>query len=318
MKMINGRIKFRHLQCFLVVARQRSLLKAALALSITQPAVSKTIKELEDILDVRLFDRGRKETVLSREGEIFFVHAEASVNALQQGTNSMMRAGDMADPMIRIGTTPTLAASFVTQVMQLFRGRVANIQASILTSTTSHLMEQLRDRKFDLVLCRHCDPEQMVGLSFEYLYADPLVMVVRPQHPLLNAPVTKMSDWRLYTAVLPIKGSVNRHAADTFATAQGMGPVTDFIESLSIFFGRSYTANTDAIWFVPWGVVKHDVENGFLAKLSLPLDSNDTSDGSTARPTGLMMQANNTLTPAMQILIDVIRECASEHRAEVF
>ncbi|MDB5991498.1 MAG: LysR family transcriptional regulator [Herbaspirillum sp.] len=316
--MINGRIKFRHLQCFLVVARQRSLQKAAQTLSITQPAVSKTIKELEDILRVRLFDRSRKETVLTRQGEIFFVHAEASVSALQQGTNSMMQGGDAIDPIIRIGTTPTLAASFLTQVLQVFRSRVANIQASILTSTTSHLMEQLRDRKFDLVLCRHCDPEQMVGLSFEYLFADPLVMVVRPEHPLLKASSTSMSDWRLYTAVLPVKGSVNRHAADTFATAQGLGPVTDFIESLSIFFGRSYTANTDAIWFVPWGVVKHDVASGFFVKLSLPLNNNDASDGSTARPTGLMMQANNILTPGLQTLINVIRECASARRGEVF
>jgi LysR family pca operon transcriptional activator len=316
--MINGRIKFRHLQCFLVVARQRSLQKAAQTLSITQPAVSKTIKELEDILCVRLFDRSRKETVLTRQGEIFFVHAEASVNALQQGTNSMMQAGDAIDPIIRIGTTPTLAASFLTQVLQVFRSRVANIQASILTSTTSHLMEQLRERKFDLVLCRHCDPEQMVGLSFEYLFADPLVMVVRPQHPLLKAPSASMSEWRLYTAVLPVKGSVNRHAADTFATAQGLGPVTDFIESLSIFFGRSYTANTDAIWFVPWGVVKQDVESGFFVKLSLPLNNNDASDGATARPTGLIMQASNILTPGRQTLINVIRECAAARRADVF
>lgn len=314
--MINSRIKFRHLQCFLTVAQQRGLQKAALALSITQPAVSKTIKELEDILQVRLFDRSRKETVLTPRGEIFFVHAEASVNSLQQGSN-LMQGSDCAEPVIRIGTTPTLAASFISHALQRFRAQAANIQVSVLTSTTNHLLTQLRERKFDLVLCRDVDAEQMIGLSFEYLYADPLVLAVRPGHPLLQDAVIRTDDLRLYTAILPIKGSVSRHAADTYMMAHGLPSPADFIESLSIFLGRSFTVNTDAIWFVPWGVVKHDVESGALVRLVLPATDRETSDRITLRPTGLMMHIGSALTLSMQTLINVIRQCALERRAEI-
>ena len=56
----SGRIKFRHLQCFLAVMQFGSVQRAADSLSITQPAVSKTIGELESILGVRLFERGRR------------------------------------------------------------------------------------------------------------------------------------------------------------------------------------------------------------------------------------------------------------------
>ena len=56
----SGRIKFRHLQCFLAVTQFGSVQRAADSLSITQPAVSKTIAELESILGVRLFERGRR------------------------------------------------------------------------------------------------------------------------------------------------------------------------------------------------------------------------------------------------------------------
>ena len=265
--MIDGRIKFRHLQCFLAVAQQRSLQNAAATLSITQPAVSKTIKELEEILEVRLFDRGRKGTVLTQQAEIFFTHAEACVNALQQAANSMGRTRNSTNPVIRIGSAPALAASFVPQVLLTFRQRVPNLQVSILTGTTSYLMAQLREREFDFVLCRHCDPEQMVGLSFEYLYADPLVVVVRPGHPLQKSPAAKADERRPFTAILPLKTSINRRAVDSFAMALGIGPVTDFIESLSIFFGRTYTINSDAIWFAPWSAVKNDVEMGALLKI---------------------------------------------------
>lgn len=59
-RIADGRVKFRHLQCFLAVAQFGGVQKAAQSLSITQPAVSKTIAELESILGVRLFERGRQ------------------------------------------------------------------------------------------------------------------------------------------------------------------------------------------------------------------------------------------------------------------
>jgi LysR family pca operon transcriptional activator len=352
---IDGRIKFRHLQCFLAVAQHATLQKAAVALSISQPAVSKTIKELEDILNVKLFERGRRGAEITPQAEIFATYAEAAVQALQQAANFMGPARKPVNPVMKIGATPAMAASFVPQALMAFRRRMPTIQVSILTGTTSYLMEQLREREFDLVLCRHLDPEQMAGLSFEYLYADPLVVVVRPGHPLLApdqvTPLPKTavngggnggggagasdsgagafsSDAgnispalhlpRQYTAILPPKTSINRRAAAPLAMALNLGPITDFIESLSISFGRIYTVNSDAIWFVPWSAVKLDVENGAMVKLTPLTKSGDEAVGLVARTTGLMMRSNFVATPEMQVLIGAIRECAAGRRTEIF
>ena len=70
-----GRIRLRHLQCFLAVAQFGNLRRAALALAITQPAVTKTINELEDMLAKPLFVRGRHGATLTPEGETFMRHA---------------------------------------------------------------------------------------------------------------------------------------------------------------------------------------------------------------------------------------------------
>jgi LysR family pca operon transcriptional activator len=316
--MIDRRIKFRHLQCFLAVAQQRSLQNAAATLSITQPAVSNTIKELEEILEVRLFDRGRKGAVLTQQAEVFFTHAEACINALQQAANSVGRSRSIINPAIRIGAAPALTASFVPQALQAFRQRVPNIQVNILTGTTSYLMARLREREFDFVLCRHSDSEQLVGLSFEYLYADPLVVVVRPGHPLQTSLAAKADERHPFTAILPLKTSINRDAADAFAAALGIGPVRDYIESLSVFLGRTYTLSSDAIWFAPWSAVKDDVETGALVKLSPVMKGKNASSGLMARSIGLMMRSNSVLPPETQILINVIRECAQEHRTKIF
>jgi len=310
---INGRIKFRHLQCFLAVAQHASLQKAAASLSLTQPAVSKTIKELETLLGMRLFDRGRRGTQMTRQGEVFAGYAQTAIHALQQATNFMHAGRGKAASVIRIGATPAMTTSFVPQALMRFHQRVGNVQASVLTGTTRYLMDQLRDGDHDLVLCRHLDPEEMAGLSFEYLYADPLVAVVRPGHPLLAS-----NAGGPFTAVLPPKTSINRQAAAPLAQALDIGPIEDFIESLSISFGRTYALHSDAIWFVPWGAVKLDVQAGALVKLEPTAQNPDAAAVIMARSTGLLMRSNFSPTPAMQLLIGAIRECAAEWRTEVF
>jgi LysR family pca operon transcriptional activator len=314
--MIDGRIKFRHLQCFLAVVRHSSLQKAAQALSLTQPAVSKTIKELEELLKVRLFERGRRGTQMTQQAEVFATYAEAAVAALSQASNFMGPTKNAINPVISIGATPGMSVSFVPQALMAFNRLVPDIQVSVLTGTTSFLMEKLRESEFDLVLCRHLDPAKMVGLSFEYLYADPLVVVVRPGHPRLESDASESQEPRRFITILPPKTSINRRAAASLAMALNIHLAANFIESHSISFGRTYTMNSDAIWFVPWCAVKPDVENGNLIKLPPPGNGGDETVGLMARSIGLMMRSDFVPSPEIQVLIGALRECASENRTE--
>jgi LysR family pca operon transcriptional activator len=316
--MMNGHIKFRHLECFLAVAQHSSLQKAALALSITQSAVSKTIKELEDLLETQLFDRGRRGTQMTQQGEIFFNYAEAAVKALQQATESMGPVRNAANTVIRIGATPAMTVSFLPPALRAFNQRISNIQVSILTGTTDYLMAQVREGHFDLLLCRHLDPEHMGGLSFEYLFADPLVVVVRPGHPLLESPIAESDEPCQFLCVLPPKTSINRHGVAALAMALNIRPVTNFIESRSLSFARAYTVNSDAVWFVPWCAVKLDLESGALIRLLPATKIRDESFGLMARSTGLMMRSNFVPSPEIQILIGAMRESALQYRTEVF
>jgi LysR family transcriptional regulator, pca operon transcriptional activator len=315
--MIDGRIKFRHLQCFLAVAQNASLQKAAVALSITQPAVSKTIKELESLLNIRLFDRGSRGTQMTLQAEIFSAYAEAAVTALQQAKDFMGPAKHAANPLIRIGATPAITVSFVPQALMTLHQRIPDIQVSILTGTTNYLMSNLKEGEFDLVLCRHLDPEQMLGLSFEYLFSDPLITVVRPGHPLLTSSVAGIDPQRNFIAVLPPNTSINRRATTPLAMALNLHPLVNFIESRSISFGRTFTLQSDAIWFVPWCAVKADLDQHRLVRLIPPSKGEEEAIGLMARSTGLMMQSNFVPSPQMQVLISAMRDCALAHRQEL-
>ena len=77
--MIDRRIKFRHIQCFVEIVRQKSMKRAAERLYLTQPAISKTLKELEDILGAAMLTRSRAGVALTRQGEVFLHFAEMSL-----------------------------------------------------------------------------------------------------------------------------------------------------------------------------------------------------------------------------------------------
>ena len=281
--MIDGRIKLRHLTCFLAVAQQQSIQRAATALSISQPAVSKTVSELEEILAVRLFERSRKGTVLTRHAEVFLHHARASVTALRHGVENLRSGTREGSELVTIGVLPTVAPSVIPSALLAYRNRVPDGVVRVLTGTNVQLLTQLKSGDVDLVVGRLSDPDQMVGLSFEHLFAEPLMLVVRPGHPLLAEPSASIADISRFWAVLPVRGTVIRHTADSLMISHGLAPMTDYVETLSVSLGRTLTRDSDAVWFVPYGAVKADVESGSLVRLPVPT-------GGTEEPVGLTLR----------------------------
>src|SRR5690606_33921454 len=107
-RIIDPRIRLRHLACFLEVARLKSVVNAASALGISQPAASKTVQELEELLGAPLFDRTRRRLTLTPFGEVFHRHAATSLAALRQGIDAARNSA--AAPMVRVGALPTVSA----------------------------------------------------------------------------------------------------------------------------------------------------------------------------------------------------------------
>ena len=104
-------LRLRHIKCFLEVARVESVSLAAASLNITQPAVSKTIKELEELLQTQLFDRIGRGLQLNEQGRIFQNHAAASWLELTKAKDRLSRETRRRE--LRIGSLPTAATELV-------------------------------------------------------------------------------------------------------------------------------------------------------------------------------------------------------------
>jgi LysR family transcriptional regulator, pca operon transcriptional activator len=301
--MLDRRIKLRHLQCFLEVARHGSMVRAADRLAVTQPAVSKTIRELEGILNAELFDRSAREVTLTRSGSLFLRYAGAGMTALMQGVDSLAQAGMGAETAIRVGVLPTVAARIVPEAVRRFR-QESGALISLETGANATMLSQLRVGELDLVVGRLAQPDQLTGLSFAYLYSERISFVVRAGHPLLRAPDFTLDRIRDYTVVYPIEGSIIRPYVERFLIANGVGALPDRIETVSNAFGRVFVRETDAVWIISHGVVARDTAEGRLAEL--PVNTEDTLG-----PVGLTTRAGEPSSPAVQMFVDAVRDAAA-------
>jgi len=303
--MIDARVKFRHLQTFVEVARQKSVMKAADLLHVSQPAVTKTIRELEEVLGVSVFERDGRGIKITRYGEAFLRHAGAALTALRQGLDSVSQERSGDGPPVRIGALPTVSTRIMPQAMANFLKEETGSRIKIVTGENAVLLEQLRVGDLDLVVGRLAAPEQMKGFSFEHLYSEQVVFAVRSGHPLLLAQQPVFDNLGVYPVLMPTRASIIRPFVERFLITNGIASLPNQIETVSDSFGRAFVRASDAIWIISAGVVAGDIEDGVLA--ALPIDTSETKG-----PVGLTMRANAIPSMPLAILMQTIREAAAE------
>ena len=161
------RIKLRHLETFVEVARQKSVSRAADALNLTQPAVTRTLRELEEICGKPLVEKEGRGIRISHYGEIFLRYAGSSITAARNGVNALSELSLDDGPRIRLGALPTVAATIIPQAVSRYLQSGMRNRLKVVTGENRVLLDQLRNGELDLVMGRLPAPENMQGLVFE-------------------------------------------------------------------------------------------------------------------------------------------------------
>jgi len=296
-----GRIKLRHVQCFLAVAQSNSLQRAAEQLSITQPAISKTLAELESVVGVRLFERGRRGAELTREGRIFAPYARTCLGSLRDGIGQLAQADDGASVTVGLGILPTVASVLLPPAIQVFRQSWPMAGLRIYTGRNAELLERLKAADIEFAVGRLGEPDAMAGMSFEHLFREPLTVVVRAGHALLDhSPPAPLALAR-YPLIVPPEGTLIRQSAESVISAFGLPRVLARVESLSVSLSLELTMRNDAVWFVPSSLVEPRVARQELVRLPMPF-------GGTDEPMGLLQRTDVAQSPAALSLLDALRQ----------
>jgi len=298
--LFSQRIRLRHLHTFVAVAQQGTLGRAAETLNLSQPALSKTLNELEQLTGTRLFERGRLGAQLTLVGEQFLTHAVKVLDALNTAGQALNRKEGLNSDIVRIGALPTAALGILPSVIGQFHQQQKDITLQVATMNNTMLLAGLKSGEIDIGIGRMSDPELMSGLNYELLFLESLKLVVRPGHPLLQETVTlsRVMEWPV---VVSPKGTLPRQTAETLLQSQGCKIPSGCIETLSASLSRQLTVDYDYVWFVPSGAVKDDLRRGLLAALPVPTQG-------AGEPIGILTRVDATLTAGTQTLLSAIRK----------
>ncbi|EKO0146326.1 LysR family transcriptional regulator, partial [Salmonella enterica subsp. enterica serovar Thompson] len=264
--LFSQRIRLRHLHTFVAVAQQGTLGRAAETLNLSQPALSKTLNELEQLTGTRLFERGRLGAQLTVPGEQFLTHAVKVLDALNTAGQALNRKEDASADVVRVGALPTAALGILPAAIGRFHQQQKSTSLQVATMNNTMLLAGLKSGEIDLGIGRMSDPELMGGLNYELLFLESLKLVVRPGHPLLQETITlsRVMEWPV---VVSPKGTVPRQNAEVLLQSQGCKMPAGCIETLSASLSRQLTVDYDYVWFVPSGAVKEDLRQATLVSL---------------------------------------------------
>lgn len=298
--LFSQRIRLRHLHTFVAVAQQGTLGRAAETLNLSQPALSKTLNELEQLTGTRLFERGRLGAQLTVPGEQFLTHAVKVLDALNTAGQALNRKEDASADVVRVGALPTAALGILPAAIGRFHQQQKSTSLQVATMNNTMLLAGLKSGEIDLGIGRMSDPELMGGLNYELLFLESLKLVVRPGHPLLQETITlsRVMEWPV---VVSPKGTVPRQNAEALLQSQGCKMPAGCIETLSASLSRQLTVDYDYVWFVPSGAVKEDLRQATLVSLPVPTQS-------AGEPIGILTRVDIPLSTGAQMLIAEIRK----------
>ena len=206
------RTNFHQLQIFHTVARLGSFSKAAHELSISQPAVSVQVRELEKRIGSTLLHRMNKGLQLTDTGNLVFDYARRIFVLAEEMEGTVQDVQGLRAGRLTIGSSSTPGEYILPWVIGQFQQRYPGIEVSLSISNTQSVLEQLRSRELDLGMAGA--PVSLQGLvSFTYVL-DEVVLIASPAHPLAAKTAVSLKDIHGQKFILREMGSATRRAGE--------------------------------------------------------------------------------------------------------
>jgi LysR family cyn operon transcriptional activator len=195
-------MELRHLRYFSALAGSLSFTRAAERVHVTQSTLSHQIRQLEDELGTRLFDRVGKRVTLTEAGETFLAYALRALQEIDQGVGALKESGADLAGSVRVGATHSFNLGFIPECVALFMRRHPTVHMTVQELAADSIVSKVSAGELDLgITYRPSGPSELV---FEPLYNEEMVLVVGKNHPLYKRKRMRMVELhRQPIALLP-------------------------------------------------------------------------------------------------------------------
>jgi DNA-binding transcriptional LysR family regulator len=210
----------RRLQVFHAVAKHLSFTKAAETLFMTQPAVTFQIKQLEEHLNTRLFDRAQGRIALTPAGQVALEYAER-ILALSAELDTRLKemSGHAAGPLL-IGASMTIGEYVLPRLIGEFKARFPAVVPTLFVGNSEAVQERVAERNLDLGFIESGSP--LASLQSEICCEDELQAVCAPSHPLAKEPFALPASLTQHPYISREPGSGTRLVIDRYLHQAGV------------------------------------------------------------------------------------------------
>lgn len=282
------------INAFLAVAEFESFSRAAEKLHITQPAVSKRIRQLEININAELFDRIGKRSILTPNGKAFKPHAERILQELQTYRSGLSHQFGTPSGSLTLATSHHIGLHRLPQILRDFKIRYPKVDLDLHFMDSEDACIAIASNALELAVVTL--PELAVEkLDCEAIWIDQLVVVMAADHPLAGHPDIEPSLLQKHAAILPSAGTFTRKIIN--------GLFADNINGLNIILETNYleTIKVMVSANLGWSILPQNMVDGSLIGIRL-------SGLNVPRPLGIVTRKNRTLSLSSSAMIELLRE----------
>jgi DNA-binding transcriptional LysR family regulator len=299
-----SRLSARQLSLLVQLDEKRSVLHAAEAAYLTQPAASKFLTGLEDALGVPLFTRHARGVEPTLYGEILVRHARGALAELRQANEELAAARSGLIGEVSIGTTVTSATNLVPTAVTAVKKEFPRIRVNIDLDFSEALVRRLLDREFDIVIARLHHSPGAEELDFETLAEEPHGIAARVDHPLARKRGLALRDLVDQTWVMPPPGNVMRDRLTQLFLQKRLDLPHRVVETAALPIITSLLRMSAMVAPLPTDVVRPYFESGVLAMLPLSLDLR-------LGAAGIITRHEHRFSPAANAMLTALRKAAA-------
>jgi DNA-binding transcriptional LysR family regulator len=307
-RVLRSNIKLRHLQLVVALDEFRHLGRTAEFLSVSQPAVSKMLAEVESMLGLTLFDRSTRGTEPTNSGQAMVRFARTVLADYERTRDEIAAEASGAAGRTRVGSMVVALPVLLAGAVKLLKQRAFLATVMVEEGDLTHLLPKLRLGELDLFVGRLEPGYSAPDLVTEALFNEPMVVVVKCGHALTAKKKPDWNDIANMPCVLPPPWASLRVKIEQTFYKHGLNPPADIIETSSFLALNTFVQQRDAAGFLARSVGMHFQKEGLLKVLpiTVPIE---------LPPIGMIVVRERRLTPSTEQLMTCLRTTAEAVKA---
>lgn len=303
-RFVRSHLKTRHLVLLVELGRHGSIMHAAEAANLTQPAASKLLGELEHALGVQLFERLPRGVAATSYGQVLIRRAGAALAEMDAAHQEVMELLSGLRGRVDVGTVLTPSVGLLPQAVNLLKAHHARVHVAISVDTSKLLVERLRVGELDMVIGRILDSEVSAELNFEPVTDEPHCLIARAGHPLAQRTDLRLAELAQASWILPPSGSILRDRLTALFLSQGLEQPSETVETMALPVIANLLTGSDMMSALPEDLVRPYLDTGMLTVLPFDL-------GLRMDLYGIITRKHHRLSPGAEAMLAMLREVAA-------